>query len=184
MTRKGKERFEPRLILRLAVDVLTQLGRTSGDRTRPTDWSCAFRPGVHVAQYTVVARGEEVGVHVREVLVAAIKEFRIVRPHRGVRRQWRGVRATWRASSSHLRREKRDSPRSADRAAVGAETVGVTLGEEDAFARHAVEVGRHFRVAFRAPTTLPPQLSMRMSRMFGRRLLSRLSSGEMRLSVL
>ena len=127
VARKGKERFEPRLILRLAVDVLAQLVEHQVIAHAPRTGLAHFGREVHVAQHTVVARGEEVGIHVCEVLVAAIKELRIV-AHIAECAGNGGEYARLGGHFHHTRVGKSGIAReSADRAAVGAETVGVTL---------------------------------------------------------
>ena len=127
MARKGKERFEPRLILRLAVDILAQLVEHQVIADAPRTGLAYFGRKVHVAQHTVVARGEKVGVHVREVLVAAIKELCIV-AHTAECAGNGGEYARLGGHFHHTRVGKSGIAReSADRAAVGAETVGVTL---------------------------------------------------------
>ena len=150
MTRKGEQRFEPRLILRLAVDVLAQLVEHQVIAHAPRTSLAHGDREIHVAQYAVVARGEEVGVHIGEVLVAAVEELGVV-AHTAESAGDGGENARLGRHFHHTRIGKRGVAREgANGAAVGAETVGVAVGEEHPFASQAVEMRSDLCVAFGA----------------------------------
>ena len=75
---EGEEGLEPRPTLRHSGDALRELAEHEVVGHAP-NMGVAHRLGeVGIAQNTVVACGEEVGVHVGEVLVASVEKLRVV----------------------------------------------------------------------------------------------------------